>query len=261
MELTGKTAIVTGSAKGIGLAIAEVFAREGASVTLADVDKAEVENVAAGLESRGFSALGLNVDVTSADDIKRMVAQTKARFGAVDCLVNCAGGGSTTLIEDTSEAEWRKVVDLNLTSTFLCCQAVMGEMKARRYGKIVNISSVAARRIGIYGGAHYTAAKAGVLGFTRQLAFELSPWGINVNAVCPGPTMTPLIRRVTTEAQRAEMVKRIPLGRWAEPEDQANAVLFLCSDRAAMITGQTMDVDGGALIAWMDYESYVKGKR
>jgi NAD(P)-dependent dehydrogenase (short-subunit alcohol dehydrogenase family) len=165
------------------------------------------------------------------------------------------------MVEDMTYEIWRKVIDINLNAVFLCCKAAMPTMQKNEYGKIVNISSVAAKKISYHGGAHYTASKAGLLGFTRHLAYELAPYKINVNAICPGATMTPLLRSSASQAELDGELGRFPLGKFCEPEDIADAVLFFCSEKAKMITGQALDVDAGELLAWIDFTSYKKHRK
>jgi NAD(P)-dependent dehydrogenase (short-subunit alcohol dehydrogenase family) len=184
-----------------------------------------------------------------------------AQFGAIDILVNNAGIGDGFMVEDMTYEIWRRTIDINLNAVFLCCKAAMPAMQKKKHGKIVNIASVAAKKISFHGGAHYTASKAGLLGFTRHLAYELAPYGINVNAICPGATLTPLLRSRATPAQIEEEALRFPVGRLCEPEDIADAVLFLCSKRAKMIVGQALDVDAGELLAWTDFESYRRSRK
>lgn len=247
--LADKVAIVTGAAQGIGRAVAEVLAASGARVALADVKIEAIEQAAAEVRERGGQAIAVAVDVTSADQVDRMVARVVAAFGAVDILVNNAGVLRNTPIAAMSEAEWDLVVDVCLKGAFLCSRAVLPLMMAKRQGKIVNISSLAARSTSVFGGAAYTAAKAGLLGFSRHLAREAAPFGINVNAICPGATDTPMTRAGARTSKEFETLgKAIPLGRWAAPEDQAHAVLFLVSEAASFITGATLDVNGGLMM-------------
>jgi NAD(P)-dependent dehydrogenase (short-subunit alcohol dehydrogenase family) len=156
---------------------------------------------------------------------------------------------------------WKKVIDINLNAVFLCCKTAMPMMQKKQYGKIINIASVAAKKISFRGGAHYTASKAGLLGFTRHLAYELAPYGINVNAICPGATLTPLLKSRSPQAELDAELGRFPLGKFCEPEDIADAVLFLCSKKSRMITGQALDVDAGELLAWTDFASYKKSRK
>jgi NAD(P)-dependent dehydrogenase (short-subunit alcohol dehydrogenase family) len=247
--LADKVAIVTGAAQGIGRAVAETLAANGASVALVDVRSEAIAQAAAAFQERGGKAIAVAADVSSAEQVEEMVASVVAIFGTVDILVNNAGVLRNTPIVEMSEAEWDLVVDVCLKGAFLCARAVLPLMMAKRHGKIVNISSLAARSTSIMGGAAYTAAKAGLLGFSRHLAREAAPHGINVNAVCPGATDTPMTRIGARTPEHFEVLgKAIPLGRWGVPEDQANAVLFLVSEAASFITGATLDVNGGLIM-------------
>jgi len=190
-----------------------------------------------------------------------MFGQVTAVFARLDILVNNAGIGQRLLAEDIGEADWRRVIDVNLTGTFLCARAALRIMKPRRSGHIVNVASIAGKRISIHGGAHYTAAKAGIIGLTRHLAYELGPYGIRVNAICPGETLTSLMERIGDPALLEQSRRRTPLGRLATPEDQANAVLLLLSERASYITGVALDVEGGILLGWMELEAYEAARR
>jgi NAD(P)-dependent dehydrogenase (short-subunit alcohol dehydrogenase family) len=184
-----------------------------------------------------------------------MVHQTLEAFGGINILVNNAAVASADLVENTSPEVWRRTMEVNLTGPFLCCRAVLGPMKKQRFGKIVNIGSTAGVRMGFLGGADYAASKAGLLGFTRHLAFEAAPFGINVNAIIPGATATSTWSRAA--GSRGEIRRRlIPLGRLIEPQEIADAVLFLCSDKARMITGTSIPVDGGSLVGWIDTKTY-----
>jgi NAD(P)-dependent dehydrogenase (short-subunit alcohol dehydrogenase family) len=247
--LGGKVAIVTGAAQGIGRAVAEALAERGASVALVDVQPAAVDAAAATLRDKGYAALAVTADVADRCAVAEMVRQVAAAFGTVHILVNNAGVLRSTPVADMPEAEWDLVLGVCLKGAFLCAQAVLPCMLTNRYGKIVNVSSLAGRSTSILGGAAYTAAKAGLLGFSRHLAREVAPHGITVNAICPGATDTPMTRAgVLDEAHLSAVARTVPLGRWGTPQDQANAVLFLVSEAAAFITGATLDVNGGQLM-------------
>lgn len=256
MEHQGRVALVTGAGDGIGRAIALGLAREGARVVVNDIVPERAAGVAAEITAGGGSALARAADVSRGAEVDAMVDATVAAFGALDILVNNAGIGQRLLAEDITEADWRRVLDVNLTGVFLCSRAAFRVMRARRSGHIVNVSSIAGRRISINGAAHYTASKAGVLGLTRHLAYEWGPFGVRVNAICPGETLTPLMERIGDPQLLEESRRRTPLGRLATPEDQANAVLLLLSSRAGFITGVALDVEGGILLGWMDHETY-----
>jgi len=204
----------------------------------------------------------LEVDVTDVGAVRRAVADVAREMGGVDILVNNAGIGTASTVQDMSADDWRRVLAVNLDGMFHCTQAVLPAMKARGGGAIVNVSSFAGKRISFHGGANYTASKAGVLGFTRHCAFEFAVDRIRVNAVCPGPVLTPMVRGFNSEAQLGELAKLVPLGRWVMPDDVADAILFFASPAAAMCTGTTLDVDGGMMVSnGQPYEEYFARRR
>ena len=250
MRLAGKVAIVTGAAKGIGAVIAEAFGREGARVAALDLDGAGVETVAETLRGRGVDAVGLRADVTRSADIAGALAAVMERWDRVDALVNNAGGFAVIrATEDITEEEWQDILASNLTSVFLCSKAVLPVMKRQRYGRIVNLASVVARGGAVRVTSHYVAAKAGVIGFTRHLALEVAALGITVNAVAPGTTSTLRVLKARTPAETRRVAEAIPMRRLGEPGEVAEAVVFLASDGAAFITGATLDVNGGQVMA------------
>lgn len=175
--------------------------------------------------------------------------------------MNNAGIATTELVEDLDEEKWRGVLDVNLTGPFLCCKAVLPHMRRKGWGRIVNVASVAAKRISFTGAASYTASKAGLLGFTRHLAYEVAPHGINVNAICPGPTMTPMYERNADEQTRRERIALVPKGRWLTPEDHGRVTVFLCSEAADALCGLAIEVDGGSLLGWMPWDRYMAKRR
>lgn len=256
--MKGKVVIVTGAASGIGEACAQAFARAGARVAMFDREAAALSAAAAAIDG----ALAVVVDVADRKSVEAGVRATCDAFGGVDVLVNSAGIESTYTIERMPQQEWDRVIEVNLRGVMLCTQAVVESMSTRGGGAVVNIASIAGKRISYHGGAAYTASKSGVLGFTRHAAFELGIRRIRVNAICPGPTLTPMIRRNATEAEIARTVKTIPLGRWVQPSEIASAALFFASDAAAMCTGTSIDVDGGVLVSnGSSYEDYFARRR
>ena len=250
MQLQGKIAIITGAAKGIGAAIAEAFAREGARLALLDLEGAGAEALAETLRAGGADALALSADVTRSADISRALDAVLARWGRVDALVNNAGGFAVIrATEEIPEEEWHAIMASNLTSVFLCSQAVLPIMKSQRYGRIVNLASVVARGGAVRVTSHYAAAKAGVIGFTRHLALEVGGDGITVNAVAPGTTATERVLSARTPEETRRVAEAIPVRRLGEPWEIAEAVVFLASDAAAFINGATLDVNGGQVMA------------
>jgi 3-oxoacyl-[acyl-carrier protein] reductase len=247
MDLENKVALVTGAGRGIGLGIAQALAHEGARVAICDVSAPLLDDALAQVEAREGTVLAYEMDVTRRDQIRGVVDATKARWGPVDILVNNAGIYEVLPVEEISEAQWDRVLAVNLKGTFLCCQAVIPGMKAQRSGRIVNIASSAGKTGGTLAGAHYSASKAGVICLTKQLARELGPSGITVNAVAPGRIDTPMIHTVS-DAENEAFVQRTPLGRLGTPGDVAHAVVFLASEGASFITGEIVDVNGGLLI-------------
>lgn len=243
-----KLAVVTGAASGIGKAVVERFAKEDVSSIILDIDETGGKNVAAEIQQRGKQATFMRLDVTSENEVQSIFEKIKFTHGRIDILVNVAGGSMHRHpLEEFPLAHWRAVIDVNLTSTFLCCRAVMESMKSQKSGAIVNISS----DIGLSGDANrsaYAAAKAGILGLTRTLALELAPFGVRANAVAPGRIATPRVRATYSDADWEAAAKRIPLGHAGEPEDVAETVAFLVSDAAKHLTGQTLHVNGGRIM-------------
>ena len=250
MRLQGKVAIVTGGAKGIGAAIAETFAREGARVAVVDLDFSGAEGVVKNLVGQGADAVAVRADATRGADVGAAVELVTKRWGRVDVLVNNAGGFAAFRdTEDIPEEEWHAILASNLTSVFLFSKAVVPLMKRQGHGRIVNLASVVARGAAVRVTSHYAAAKAGVVGFTRHLALEVAPHGITVNAVAPGTTATDRVLRARTPEDTRRVAEAIPARRLGEPREIADAVLFLASDEAAFVTGATLDVNGGQAMA------------
>jgi len=225
------------------------FAAEGAAVAFVDVRKEGVEEAADQVKTKGGRALAIVCDVSKSLEVQRAVGSVVAQFGTVDVLVNNAGVlRTTTPLEEIAEDEWDLIMNVNLRGVFLFSRAVLPIMREKRYGKIVNISSSAGRSTSELGGAHYTVSKAGVLGLTRHTAREYGPYGINVNSVCPGLVETPMIREQASQERLDHWLAQIPLGRFADPSEEADLVLFLASDDASYITGATIDFNGGSLL-------------
>src|SRR6202045_3582525 len=254
-DLAGKIVLVTGGGNGIGAASSRAFAKAGARVAVIDRDGDAAAKVAAEI---GGGTTGHALDVADSAAFARLASEIAAETGGIDVLVNSAGTITRQTIAAMPVADWDRVIAVNLRGPFNGVQAVLPHLKARGGGAIVNIASVAGRRISFGGGANYSASKAGLLGFTRHAAYELAPDKIRVNAVCPGPTATGFGGGQVPSAERkAERATKIPLGRMVEPEDIAEAVLFLASDMPRMCTGIALDVDGGVLISnGIPYEEY-----
>jgi 3-oxoacyl-[acyl-carrier protein] reductase len=243
VRLSGKVAIVTGSAQGIGLATAARFAAEGARVVVADLDARRVSDTVATLRAQGGQAMGCAVDVTRRETIDAMVAAVRAEWGRIDVLVNNAGITQDARLAKMTSSQFDAVVAVNLKGVFECTQAVADTMVLQGAGSIVNASSV----VGLYGNfgqTNYAATKAGVIGFTKTWARELGPKGIRVNAVCPGFVLTPILSTIP-EAVVQKMVDKVPLGRLGRPEEIASVHAFLASDDASYLNGAVIEVSGG----------------
>jgi len=241
--LEGKIALVTGGGRGLGKAMCLALAREGANVALTDLNNAG--QTAKEIEELGRKAMAFSANVLNEDEVKTMVERIVAEWGGIDVLVNNVGGDHSYLLEDLPVSEWDWTMEINLKGLFNCTKMVAEVMKKQGGGKIVNIASLAGLRMTMYGGIAYSAAKAAVIGFTRHAGFELGPYKINVNAVCPGSTLTEVVESRMTPEIKEEMRQATALKDFILPQDQADAVVFLASDRARMITGTTLLVDGG----------------
>ena len=242
--LTDRVAIVTGAGRGIGRGIARCLARAGAEVVIVDQAEDRIVAVVAEIEGLGRRGFGVSADVARADDVRRVARETLGRFGKIDILVNNAGVLVVRRMIEQTEADWDRVLDVNLKGMFLCSREVVLEMIPRKRGAIVNIASIAAFH---YTVPHvpYAASKAGVVALTRDLAYEVGRHGIRVNAIAPGPIETPMAR-IASEEQRQRIAGNIPLVRLGQPEDIGNAVVYLASDAASFVTGATLPVSGGA---------------
>lgn len=246
MKLDGKAAIVTGAGSGIGRATAMLFAREGASVAVADVNYSSATGVAEEILNGGGQAHAVRVDVTHPQQVSDMLEETLKHFGRADILINNAGVFRDAMSWKMTEQDWDLVLDVNLRGCFLCCRAVIPILRAQGYGKIVNTSSIGA--LGNPGQANYSAAKAGVMALTRTLALELARSGINVNCVAPGSIDTPILRGMPQEMVQNMVQNKVPLRRMGLPEEVAKLHLFLASDDSAYITGQVIFIDGGVSV-------------
>jgi len=243
LKLKGKVALVTGAAQGIGKAVALLLARNGADIIVSDINLEKAEETAREVEGLGQRALAVKTNVAEANDVEKMVQTALERFGRIDILINNAGITRDKLLLRMSDEDWDAVLGVNLRGTFLCTRAVIRPMAKQKSGKIVNIASVVGT-MGNAGQANYGASKAGVIGFTKTVAREYAPRGINVNAIAPGYIETPMTEALPEKAKE-ELKRMIPMDRLGKPEDVAEAVLFLVSEASSYITGQVLHVNGG----------------
>ena len=242
------SALVTGAGGDIGRSICLALSSDRMNIVAADVDDDGVAATVANIVSAGGTATAAHLDVTDRSAVRALVDELDNGAAPVAVLVNCAGNLKPTPVIDIPESEWDSIVGVNLKGTFLCSQAVLAGMKKRRWGRIVNLSSTAGKNISTVGGAHYTAAKAGILGFTRHLASEVAGDGITVNAVCPGLIETQMIHSTISAERMDEYARSFPIPRLGQPEEVAAVVRFLASDDAAYITGAAVDINGGDLM-------------
>jgi 3-oxoacyl-[acyl-carrier protein] reductase len=249
MRFRDKIAIVTGAAskRGIGRTTALRLALEGADVVVADMDLPGAEAVAEEIKAQGRRSFAVKTDVSKQEDVLRLVQKVLDQFGRIDILVNVAGITQPIKVLDMTEADWDRIITTNLKGTFLCSKAVLPTMIKQRYGRIVNLSSVSGKRGGgVFGGAHYSAAKAGILGFAKALAREVAAYGITVNSVAPGLVATDIRGGLESPEKQKEMSRDIPCQRLGTPEEVAAAIAFLASEEAGYITGEEIDINGGS---------------
>lgn len=252
MKLANKCAVVTGARRGIGRAIALAMASEGAAVVVSDVDLRDCQVVVSEIEAEGGKSLAVKCDVTSKPQVDDLISRAVQAFGKVDILVNNAGIAKLKPFLDLTQEDWDETLDTNLRGQFLCAQAAVRDMITRNWGRIINIASIGSGQVGIgfSNMAHYVASKGGVTAFTEALAAELSPHGINVNAIGPGVIATAMIRHLEEAGTLEGLIKsRVPKGRVGTPEDIGHLAVFLASEESDYITGATIFIDGGMLAA------------
>lgn len=251
-ELKDKIAIVTGGRRGMGRTHALALAKQGAKVVVTDIDTNECSGVVQEIEAMGGEAVCFKMDVSNQAEVNQVFDEVVKKFGRLDILVNNAGIYVPKPFLEITEAEWDRMITINLKGQFLCAQKAAKEMAKNKWGRIVNIASVASGGVGvgIAGGTHYTASKGGIMGMTESLAVELAPLGINVNVIGPGAIDTPMVQAAQLPKDVLEgMLKGVPLNRIGRPEEVSAAVVFLASEEASYITGATLFVDGGWLAA------------
>jgi NAD(P)-dependent dehydrogenase (short-subunit alcohol dehydrogenase family) len=247
-ELKDRVAIVTGSGspKGIGRTIALTLAKQGASIVVADLNLEGIDGTVKAIEEAGGKALGVELNVTDKDSVDAMVEKVMETYGRIDILVNNAGISQKVTVADMTVEDMARVFNVNMYGLFLCTQAVLEPMKKQKFGRIINLSSVSAKRGGgVFGGAHYSASKAAVLGFSKNLAREVALDGITVNSVAPGLINTEIWKALPEEDAK-KVIDGIPMGRPGETEEIASTIAFLASKEASYITGEEIDINGGS---------------
>lgn len=247
MRLKDKVSVVTGSARGIGEAIALTFAKEGSQVAVLDLIADQAARVAEKVQAMGRKSLAIGMDISKSAEVNRAIQQILDKFGRIDILVNNAGICQAKAIEQITEEEWDRLFAVNMKGVFLCSKAVMGIMKRQKCGKIINFGSIAGKIGGLLAGAHYSATKAGVMCFTKSLARELAPFGVNVNAIAPGVIETAMTEMLS-QGHWDKFTSVIPMGRVGTVEEAAKVALFLASDDSSYITGEIVDLNGGQLM-------------
>lgn len=248
LDFDGQVVIVTGSGspKGIGRTIARTFAKQKAAVVIADMNEAGVKDTVAAIKEEGGEAFGVVVNITDEASVQNMVDQVMEQYGRIDVLVNNAGISQKVTVADMTLADMKRIFEVNMFGLFLCTKACMKVMRAQKYGRIVNLSSVSGKRGGgVFGGAHYSASKAAVLAFSKNLSREISAEGITINSVCPGLINTEIWKSLPKE-DADKVIEGIPMGRPGETQEVANAIVFLASKEASYITGEEIDINGGS---------------
>ena len=247
IDLENKIAIITGAAGDIGRVTARTFAREGATVALVDLDKSGLDALAGTLQQTATTVRCFATDVSQEAQVQQVIQAVREEWGRVDILVNNAGICKMIAIPDITVEAWDRMMAVNLRSVFLFCREIFPIMKAQQYGKIVNLGSAAAKLGGLAAGAHYSASKAGVVCLTKSMALQLAPYKVNVNAICPSPVKSNMTEEWGKKAIAAFKAK-IPFNEFAEPQDIAEAICFLASDKSKYITGEVLDINGGLLM-------------
>jgi 3-oxoacyl-[acyl-carrier protein] reductase len=247
-DLRNKVAIITGAAQGMGQAIAERFADEGAILILVDIQQEKLKEVTSRLRARNFETKDYYCDISEEKQVWRLITSVINDFGKIDILVNCAGILYPTRFHEMTIEEWDKVMAINIRGTFLLMHAIYPHMKEQGDGRIINFASTAGLTVSTLGGAHYTASKHAVLGLTKAVAKEGGPFGVRVNAVCPGLIDTEMVRGTIDAEDIQKYEQSFPIARLGNPQEVAELVLFLASDRSAYITGVSLNISGGDLL-------------
>lgn len=257
MIIEGRTALITGGGSGIGKAISLTLAKAGVKVGVLDMDKASAMSVRDEIIAMGGQAGFYVADIGDSASASVAMDQLESELGPLGIMVNCAGIGSFSLLYEMDDEEWLRVMNVNFNGTFYYCRESAKRMIPRKWGRIINISSMAAKRISVFGSGAYTATKTGVLGLTRHLSYEVARYGITVNAICPDSTETPMTL-ASKDSKFEDRRRWNPSGRNTNVDDHANLVKFLASEESSMINGQAIDVDGGSQLGWMSYDKYLE---